>query len=98
MRARIVQARARAAIRPHPSAPLEKETAKSSYNPGVGFLSRPAQRSVPILGLSRRGPDDMGTHIGVPIRKGTMKTTVEIADPLLREVRELAAREGVTLR
>jgi hypothetical protein len=27
-----------------------------------------------------------------------MKTTVEIADPLLREVRELAAREGVTLR
>jgi hypothetical protein len=27
-----------------------------------------------------------------------MKTTVEISDPLLREVRELAAREGVTLR
>jgi hypothetical protein len=27
-----------------------------------------------------------------------MKTTVEIADPLLREVRKLAAREGVTLR
>jgi hypothetical protein len=27
-----------------------------------------------------------------------MKTTVEIADPLLHEVRELAAREGVTLR
>jgi hypothetical protein len=27
-----------------------------------------------------------------------MKTTVEISDPLLREARELAAREGVTLR
>ena len=27
-----------------------------------------------------------------------MKTTIEIPDPLLREVRELAAREGVTLR
>ena len=27
-----------------------------------------------------------------------MKTTVEISDPLLREVRKLAAREGTTLR
>jgi predicted DNA-binding ribbon-helix-helix protein len=27
-----------------------------------------------------------------------MKTTVEISDSLLREVRELAAREGTTLR
>jgi len=27
-----------------------------------------------------------------------VKTTVEISDALLREVRELAAREGVTLR
>jgi len=27
-----------------------------------------------------------------------MKTTIEIADALLREVRKLAAREGVTLR
>jgi len=27
-----------------------------------------------------------------------MKTTVEISDPLLREVRKVAAREGVTLR
>jgi hypothetical protein len=27
-----------------------------------------------------------------------MKTTVEISDSLIREVRELAAREGVTLR
>ncbi len=27
-----------------------------------------------------------------------MKTTVEISDTLLREVRKLAAREGVTLR
>jgi hypothetical protein len=29
---------------------------------------------------------------------GLMKTTVEISDPLLREVRKLASREGVTLR
>jgi hypothetical protein len=27
-----------------------------------------------------------------------MKTTIEISDPLLHEARELAAREGVTLR
>ena len=27
-----------------------------------------------------------------------MKTTVEISDPLLREIRKLAARDGVTLR
>ena len=27
-----------------------------------------------------------------------MKTTIEISDPLLREARTLAAREGVTLR
>jgi hypothetical protein len=40
----------------------------------------------------------MGIHIIVPIRKGLMKTTVEISDALLREVRKLAAREGVTLR
>ena len=32
----------------------------------------------------------MGSHI--------MKTTIEISDPLLREVRKLAAREGLTLR
>ncbi len=29
---------------------------------------------------------------------GRMKTTVEISDPLLREVRRLATRQGVTLR
>jgi len=29
---------------------------------------------------------------------GAMKTTIEIADPLLREARKLAAREGLTLR
>jgi Bacterial antitoxin of type II TA system, VapB len=27
-----------------------------------------------------------------------MKTTIEISDPLLREARKLAAREGITLR
>lgn len=27
-----------------------------------------------------------------------MKTTIEISDPLLREARDVAAREGVTLR
>jgi hypothetical protein len=40
----------------------------------------------------------MGTHIVIPIWKGKMKTTVEISDALLREVRQVAAREGVTLR
>jgi CRISPR/Cas system-associated protein Csm6 len=35
----------------------------------------------------------MGTHIGV-----TMKTTIEISDPLLQKARKLAAREGTTLR
>lgn len=29
---------------------------------------------------------------------GHMKTTIEISDPLLREARRLAAREGLTLR
>jgi hypothetical protein len=33
-----------------------------------------------------------------PIWEGSMKMTIEISDPLLREVRRLAAREGVTLR
>jgi Bacterial antitoxin of type II TA system, VapB len=40
----------------------------------------------------------MGTHIGRPIWKGQMKTTIEISDALLREARKLAARDGVTLR
>ena len=40
----------------------------------------------------------MATHIRPPIILGIMKTTVEISDPLLREVRRLAARQGVTLR
>jgi hypothetical protein len=30
--------------------------------------------------------------------RGTVKTTVEISDALLRDVRKLATREGVTLR
>ncbi len=40
----------------------------------------------------------MGTHILTPIEMDAMKTTVEISDSLLREARELATREGVTLR
>jgi hypothetical protein len=41
----------------------------------------------------------MGGHISIPISKGSaVKTTIEISDPLLREVRKIAAREGVTLR
>ena len=40
----------------------------------------------------------MGSHIGSPIWKGPVKTTVEISDPLLDEARKLAVREGVTLR
>jgi hypothetical protein len=40
----------------------------------------------------------MGTNIRVTISKGPVKTTVEISDSLLREVREVAARERVTLR
>jgi hypothetical protein len=40
---------------------------------------------------------DMGTHISLRICT-VMKTTIEISDPLLREARELAEREGVTLR
>ena len=43
-------------------------------------------------------PVYMATHIIIPIWKGQMKTTVEISDTLLREVRQVAAREGVTLR
>jgi hypothetical protein len=39
----------------------------------------------------------MGAHTIGPIRK-VMKTTIEISDPLLREARKLAEREGVTLR
>jgi hypothetical protein len=39
----------------------------------------------------------MGTHISYPIYTA-MKTTIEISDPLLREARKLAEREGVTLR
>jgi hypothetical protein len=59
---------------------------QSGTRQGVGFS------------LRRRQFTDMGAHIDYPISKGIMKTTVEISDPLLREVRELAAREGVTLR
>jgi hypothetical protein len=40
----------------------------------------------------------MGPHIDNTVSKATVKTTVEISDSLLREVREVAAREGVTLR
>ena len=39
----------------------------------------------------------MGTHIP-PVWTCPVKTTVEISDPLLREIRKLAVREGATLR
>jgi hypothetical protein len=40
----------------------------------------------------------MAPPITTPIRMGTVKTTVDISDSLLREARAVAAREGVTLR
>jgi hypothetical protein len=40
----------------------------------------------------------MGRHIDSTISQGPVKTTVEISDSLLREVRKVAAREGVTMR
>jgi hypothetical protein len=43
-------------------------------------------------------PHYMGAHIGTPIQKGGMKTTIEISDPLLLEARKVAASQGVTLR
>ena len=40
----------------------------------------------------------MGTHIMEPILVAEMKTTIDISDPLLREAKRLAMREGVTLK
>jgi hypothetical protein len=40
----------------------------------------------------------MGAHIDGPIQVAIMKTTIEISDRLLREARDLAASEGITLR
>ena len=43
----------------------------------------------------------MGTHISYTIRpyhEVHLKTTIEISDPLLRQARKLAARQGITLR
>jgi Bacterial antitoxin of type II TA system, VapB len=41
---------------------------------------------------------DIVTHIVEPIDIVTMKTTLDISDPLLREARKVAARERTTLR
>jgi hypothetical protein len=40
----------------------------------------------------------MGTHILETIGIANMKTTLDIADPLLREARKIAVRERTTLR
>ena len=48
--------------------------------------------------MPRYSTHNMGTHIDRPIMVVRVKTTVEISDPLLREVRKLATRQGVTLR
>ena len=41
---------------------------------------------------------DMASHINQTINIAPMKTTLDISDPLLREARKVAAREGTTLR
>ena len=40
----------------------------------------------------------MASHINQTINIASMKTTLDISDPLLREARKVAAREGTTLR
>jgi hypothetical protein len=45
-----------------------------------------------------RSDYDIATHIIDAIEIAPMKTTVDIADPVLREARRVAAREGRTLR
>jgi hypothetical protein len=40
----------------------------------------------------------MASHIDQTINIASMKTTLDISDPLLREARKVAAREGTTLR
>jgi hypothetical protein len=40
----------------------------------------------------------MGTHIIATIYIAMAKTTLDISDPLLREARKIATREGSTLR
>jgi hypothetical protein len=69
--------------------------------------ARPAVRQCAHLGEGATAvkPDgrlpkasDIATHISPAIWTAAMKTTVEIADALLREARKLAAREGTTLR
>lgn len=40
----------------------------------------------------------MGTHMLWTIQLYIMKTTIDISDPLLREAKKVAAREGVTLK
>jgi hypothetical protein len=57
-------------------------------------MSRLKKPHAPLRSLALR---DIATHIPIAISIG-MKTTLDISDPLLRDARKIATREGTTLR